>query len=158
MLTNTISVLYVMICHYTCTQFMLCSAFRRNLCPVEFTPNWQLDFSLALAQNIAFLQWSHCSVKNWGREKMAHISPGDIFKPISSNEKVKTSLRISQKFVPSVRVSNVPALVQIMAWRRPGDKPLYETTRVNHPTKWFRLRCLTPYGVTGPQFIKEPLP
>ena len=33
---------------------------------------------------------------------MADISPGDIFKPISLNEKVRISLSISLKFVPSV--------------------------------------------------------
>ena len=31
------------------------------------------------------------------------------------------------KFVPQGPINNVPALVQIMAWRRPGDKPLSET-------------------------------
>ena len=33
---------------------------------------------------------------------------------------------ISLKCVPKVRINNIPALVQIMAWRRPGDKPLSE--------------------------------
>ena len=28
--------------------------------------------------------------------------------------------------VPNVPVKNIPALAQIMAWRRPGDKPLSE--------------------------------
>ena len=36
------------------------------------------------------------------------------------------SLKISLKFVPKVRISNIPTLVQIVAWRRPGDKPLSE--------------------------------
>ena len=30
------------------------------------------------------------------------------------------------KFVPKGQIDNDPALVQIMAWRRPGDKPLSE--------------------------------
>ena len=30
------------------------------------------------------------------------------------------------KFIPKVRINNIPALVQIMAWRRTGDKPLSE--------------------------------
>ena len=34
------------------------------------------------------------------------------------------SIKISLKFVPKVRINNIPTLVQIMAWRRPGDKPL----------------------------------
>ena len=34
------------------------------------------------------------------------------------------SLEISLKFFPKVQINNIPALVQMMAWRRPGDKPL----------------------------------
>ena len=30
-------------------------------------------------------------------------------------------------FVPKGQIDNTPALGQIMAWRRPGDKPLTET-------------------------------
>ena len=30
------------------------------------------------------------------------------------------------KFVPKGPINNIPALIQIMAWRRPGDKPLFE--------------------------------
>ena len=36
------------------------------------------------------------------------------------------SLTISLKFVPKVHINNIPALVQIMAWCRTGDKPLSE--------------------------------
>ena len=34
--------------------------------------------------------------------------------------------KISLKFVPKGPINNNPALVQVMAWRRPGDKPLSE--------------------------------
>ena len=37
------------------------------------------------------------------------------------------SIKISLKFVPMGPINNIPALVQIMAWRRPGDKPLSES-------------------------------
>ena len=33
-------------------------------------------------------------------------------------------MEISLKFVPKVRINNIPALVRITAWRRSGDKPL----------------------------------
>ena len=52
--------------------------------------------------------------------------PDDSFKRICLNEDVSISLKISLKFVPKVQFNNIPALVQIMAWRRPGDKPLSE--------------------------------
>ena len=38
------------------------------------------------------------------------------------------------KFVPKGPINNIPALVQIMAWRRPGDKPLSEPIMVSLPT------------------------
>ena len=33
-----------------------------------------------------------------------------------------------------VQINNIPILVQIMAWRRPGDKPFTEPMRVRSPT------------------------
>ena len=53
----------------------------------------------------------------------------DTFKRIFLNENV--SIKISLKFVPQGPISNIPALVQIMAWRRPGDMPLSEPMMVN---------------------------
>ena len=50
----------------------------------------------------------------------------DIFKCIFLNENVWISLKISLNLIPKVWIDNIPALVQIMAWRRPGDKPLSE--------------------------------
>ena len=50
----------------------------------------------------------------------------DIFKCIFLNENTSISIDISLKFVPRGRINNIPALVQIMAWRRSGDKPLSE--------------------------------
>ena len=55
----------------------------------------------------------------------------DIFKFIFENENEWILPRISLKFVPKVRINNIPALVQIMAWRPPGDKPLSEPMMVS---------------------------
>ena len=52
--------------------------------------------------------------------------PDDTFKYIFLNENVIISVKISLKFVPKGPINNIPALVQMMAWRRPGDKPLSE--------------------------------
>ena len=54
----------------------------------------------------------------------------DTFKPIFLNENVRISIKISLKFVPKAPINNIPALVQIMTWRRPGDKPLSEPMMV----------------------------
>ena len=40
------------------------------------------------------------------------------------------SFKIQLKFVPNGPINNTRALVQIMAWRRPGDKPLSEQMMV----------------------------
>ena len=54
-----------------------------------------------------------------------------ILKCIFLNENEWILPWISLKFVPKVRFNNIPELVQIMAWRRPGDKPLSETMMVS---------------------------
>ena len=58
----------------------------------------------------------------------------DTFKRIFLNENVEISIQISLKFVPKGPINNNPALVQIMAWRRSGDKPLSEQMMVSLPT------------------------
>ena len=59
----------------------------------------------------------------------------DIFKCIFLNESVCISLKISLKFIRKVRINNIPTLFQIMACRRPDDKPLSETIMVSLSTK-----------------------
>ena len=39
-------------------------------------------------------------------------------------ENIWIPIKISLKFVPKGSINNIPALVQIMAWHRPGDKPV----------------------------------
>ena len=58
----------------------------------------------------------------------------DVLKCIFMNENVWISLKIPLKFVPRGPINNIPALVQIMAWRRPGDRPLSEPMLVFVPT------------------------
>ena len=58
----------------------------------------------------------------------------DIFKWIFLNENVWIPIKISLKFVPQGPINNIPALVHIMAWHLPGDKPLSEPMMVSLPT------------------------
>ena len=81
----------------------------------------------------AKLYWIHITYTLRARQKYRHFAD-DIFKCIFLNENVWISLQISLKLVPKVRINNIPALVQIMAWRRPGDKPLSEPMMVSLPT------------------------
>ena len=55
----------------------------------------------------------------------------DIFKCIFLNETSRNLIKISLKFVPKGPINNIPALVQIMTWHRPGDKPLSEPMMVS---------------------------
>ena len=68
--------------------------------------------------------------------------PDDIFKCIFFNENLWFRINISLKFVPRGRIYNVP----IMAWRRPGDKPLSEPMMV---------RLLTHACVARPQCVND---
>ena len=72
----------------------------------------------------------------------------DIFKCIFLNENAWMPIEISLKFVPEGPINNIPALVQTMAWRRPGDKPLSEPMMVS---------LLTHICVTRPQWVKPDL-
>ena len=68
----------------------------------------------------------------------------DIFKCIFLNENVLIPIKISLKFVPKGQINKIPVLVQIMAWRRPGDKPLSEPMMVS---------LLTHICVIRPQWV-----
>ena len=57
---------------------------------------------------------------------MAAILADDLFKCIFVNEKFCSLIKISLKFVPKGPINNNQALVQIMAWRWIGGKPLSE--------------------------------
>ena len=64
--------------------------------------------------------------------------PDDIFKCIFLNENIWISINVSLKFVPEGRIDNIPALVEIMAWRRSGDKPLSEPMMVKFTDAYMR--------------------
>ena len=60
---------------------------------------------------------------HWGRDKNGHHSDY-IFKLIFLNEQFSILIKISLKFVLRCPVNNNAALVQMMAWRQTGNKPL----------------------------------
>ena len=75
-----------------------------------------------------------------------HHFTDDIFKCTFMNENVWLMIKISLKFVPKCPTNNIPALVQIMAWCQPGNKPLSEPMMVS---------LLLHIYVTRPQWVKE---
>ena len=57
---------------------------------------------------------------------MAAILADDTFKCILLKEDDKIAIKFSLKLVPRSPIDNKPALSQVMAWHRTGDKPLPE--------------------------------
>ena len=81
-----------------------------------------------------FLDNTLCDVNTLRPRQNGRHFADDSFKRIFLNENVRISIKISLKFVPKGPINNIPALVLIMAWRRPGDKPLSEPMMVSLPT------------------------
>ena len=102
--------------------------------------------------------WTYLSVPEIQRLRrlISTLRPGqngrhfadDIFLCIFLNENIWISIKISLKFVPRGPVNKIPSLVQIMAWRRPGAKPLSEP---------MMIRLLTLICVTRPQWVNQGL-
>ena len=57
----------------------------------------------------------------------------DIFKNIFFYENARILIRTSLNFVPKGPIDNIPALVQIMAWRQPSAKSIFEPMMVRSP-------------------------
>ena len=57
---------------------------------------------------------------------MAAILADDTFKLTFLNENGRIPIYISLKFVPRSSIDNMEALIQVMAWRLTGDRPLPE--------------------------------
>ena len=103
-----------------------------------------LHFSIGICYPLLCSCVLPCSINSlWPSWNGRHFAD-DIFNRIFLNKNVLISIKISLKFVPKGPINNIPALVQIMAWRRPGDKPLSEPVMV---------RLLTHICVTRPQWV-----
>ena len=97
------------------------------------------------AQQDYVRQNPHCSLINTFEPLLYGRHFPDIFKCIFFNENVSISIKISLSFVPNGPINDIPALDQIMACRRPGDKPLPEPMMAS---------LLTHICVTRPQWVK----
>ena len=109
-------------------------------CHFFFTENDLTDI-VALFSRSMMVKWQEPKLANdrkliltlRPRRNGQHIAD-DIFKRIFINENVWILFKISLKFVPKGPINNIPALVQIMAWRRSVDGPLSERMMVSLPT------------------------
>ena len=122
------------------STLVLTFSYRRNL----YTFYWKvIDVDIHVDYVFCWMILNSLRPRQDGR----HF-PDDTFKRIFRNENVRILINISLKFVPKGLINNIPALVQIMAWRRPGDKPLSEPMIVN---------LLTHECVIRLQWVKEVL-
>ena len=67
------------------------------------------------------------------RQDWRHFTD-EIFTCIFFNENSRILIKFSLKYLRKDSIDNNPALVQIMAWRRSGDKPLSEPIMIILPT------------------------
>ena len=81
---------------------------------------------------------------HWGRDKWTAFSNGFFL-----NGCVWIPIKIPLKFVPKGPINKIPALVQVIAWHRPGDKPLSGQMMVSLPTH---------ICVTRPQWVNDEMP
>ena len=101
-----------------------------------------LDFPCIMEQK----QNSYTAINTLRPRQNGRHFAEDIFNCIFFNENVWIPIKISLKFVPKGQINKSPALVQIMAWRRPGNEPLSEPMTVSLPMQ---------ICVTRPQWVKE---
>ena len=115
--------------------------------PVGRLLSWYVFWYVSVhsAQNPFLLSNSRSLINSMRPRQNDRHFPDDTFKRIFVNENVRISIKISLKFVSKGPINNNPALVQIMAWRRSGDKPLSEPIMVS---------LLTHICVTRPQWVK----
>ena len=96
--------------------------------------SWKRCYCLLLASQDDVLETYTISCLYWYASHVNTLKPrqycrrftNDIFKCIILTENAWISLDIELKFVHDIRVHNIAILVQIVAWRRPGDISLSE--------------------------------
>ena len=86
-------------------------------------------------------------VNTWRPRQNGRHFADDLFKCIFLKENIWISIKISLQFVPMGPINNIPILIQIMAWRRQGDKQSSEPALVRLPTH---------ICVTRPQCLNNP--
>ena len=118
----------------------------------RFQLNLNLNKMFLFQQNAWKMLYTQCWLFGSSSNLLTHLSlekMTDISQTALSNAfswmKMLILIKISMKFVPRDPIDNIPALVQIMAWHRTGNKPLSEPMMV---------RLLMHICVTQPQCVK----
>ena len=131
----------------------------------------KLEIYIIIARNIHYLLWNRGARRSLHNTYQIFLAPcirctdylcdssclthlpldkmAAIFQTTSSNafswmKMYEFRVKISIKFVPKGPINNIPALLQIMAWRRTDNKPLSEPLIVS---------ILAHISVTRPQWV-----
>ena len=107
--------------HLRCWFLLFCIHMYR--CKKEYPLPTYLNYNIHWWTRTCIHHDVYVGLAHWGRENGRHFA-GDTFKCIMLNGNIWIPNKISLKFVPKGPINNIPSLVQIMAWCRPGDKPL----------------------------------
>ena len=154
---------FSMLCHKYCGMALLWPSHYLNQCFSK--PLRHCRESLGVSELIRVVLIYPCSY-SWStfickknhtfktlrpRQNGCHFAD-NIFKCAFLNENIWISINISQNFAPKGQINNITALVQVMAWHWPGDKPLSEPmivsllTHLSHSASmfWFiKTWCVT---------------
>ena len=117
----------------------ICKHFR-DLTDSNWITAIQTFYQIWISGPRSVIQWL---LTHWGRDKMAAISKTTFSHAFSWMKMYEFRLRFHWSLFLMVQLT---ALVQIMAWHRPGDKPLSEPMLVS---------LLTHMWVTRPQWVKS---
>ena len=98
-----------LICDSNFTEWIYENPFDNKIVFIKVMAWYQADHKPLLTVNTLRL-WQH-----------GHHFPDETFKCIFVDENVRIVIKISLTFVPNGTINNIQALVQIMAWHRPGD-------------------------------------
>ena len=121
-------------------SFTLCNYHWHYIMLEESEVKWTPDSLINICTH-----WKY-HLTHWGRDKMADISQTTFPSVFSSMKMFEFRLKFHWSFVPKGPINKIPALVQIMAWRRPGDKLLSEPMLISLPTH---------ICVNRPQWVKN---
>ena len=82
---------------------------------------------------LPYVQLTHLSL-----DKMVAILADETFECILLTEDDEIPIQFSLKLIPMVPIDNKPALVQVIAWRRTGDKPLLKAMLTHFTDAYMR--------------------
>ena len=132
-------------CHHVGTKQRPCDIEYNLYCQtLNYLNKWLAnEIRLRIIHMVLLQVLDNCDfmLTHWGRDKMDTTSQTTCSSAFSSMKMYECWLKFHWSFflrfqltISKVPINNIKALVQIMAWCRPGDKPLSDPMLVSLPT------------------------